>query len=105
LAQQADEAHAVLAEQAAELLHRAERPRAGDTVILDRETLRASHRYLIGEVLRLLWEREGWPMGEMTADHWHRVAEIAHGERAAADFPGGVSTRCAGRVVQIGRGS
>lgn len=103
LARQADEAHTVIAEQAAALLVRAERPRAGELVVLDCETLSVSRGYLIGVAFRLLWERESWPMGEMTADHWHRLGAIAHGDRTAADFPGGVFVRVRGRVMQLGR--
>jgi tRNA(Ile)-lysidine synthase len=103
LAQQADEAHAVIAEQARDLLQQAERPRAGGLVILDPEALGGSQGYLIGEVFRLIWEREGWPTGEMTADHWNRAVEVARGERAAAEFPGRVTARHVGRVVQLGR--
>ena len=101
LAEHASDAHEVIAMVAAEVLAKAERPRAGNTVILDVAALGAS-RAVIRAVLRLVWEREGWPVSEMDFDAWDRAVEVACGETAACDFPGGISMRCAGRVVQIG---
>jgi tRNA(Ile)-lysidine synthase len=51
--------------------------------------------------LRLVWERESWPMSDMTFDAWNRAVEIAGGNATACDFPGGVTMRHAGRVVQL----
>jgi tRNA(Ile)-lysidine synthase len=98
LAEQADEAHAFIEQHARELLTRAEKPRAGSTIILDRRSLESP--LLIRAALRLIWEREGWPMGEMNHDHWCAAATLA--DRA---FPGGVTLRCVGRVVQLRRQS
>jgi tRNA(Ile)-lysidine synthase len=104
LAGHANDAHEVIEAVAAEALTRAERPRAGTTIILDAAALGAS-RAVIRAVLRFVWEREGWPRSEMGFDAWDRAAEAACGEAGACDFPGGVSMRRAGRVVQIGRRS
>lgn len=98
LAEQADEAHAFIEQHARELLTRAEKPRAGSTIILDRTSLEAP--LLIRSALRLIWEREGWPMGEMNHDHWCAAATLAD-----RDFPGGVTMRAVGRVVQLRRQS
>jgi hypothetical protein len=51
--------------------------------------------------LRLVWEREGWPMSEMGFDAWDRAVAVVLGNIAAGDVPGGISMRHAGRVVQI----
>jgi tRNA(Ile)-lysidine synthase len=104
LADQASEAFAVLEADAAALLAEAELPRAGDRLVLDAPKLTAAHPYRVREALRLLWRREGWPTERMTFDHWNRLVAVARGEPPAADFPGGVTARHAGRVVQLGRG-
>jgi len=101
LAEHASDAHEVIAMVAAEILAKSERPRAGNAVILDVVALGTS-RAVIRAVLRRIWERECWPMSEMDFDAWDRAVEVACGETAACDFPGGISMRHAGRVVQIG---
>ncbi len=101
LAGQASEAFDVIEVVAAKLLADAERPRAGPVVVLDAATLAAAPPLLTREALRLLWEREGWPMGRMTAAHWHRVAAVAGDDGGAAEFPDGVTARRAGAVVQV----
>ena len=100
LADHAEEAHEIIALVAAEMLAKAERPRAGNTIILDVGSLGQS-RAVIRSVLRFIWEREGWPMSEMGFDAWDRAVEVARGELSACDFPGGISMRHAGRVVQL----
>jgi tRNA(Ile)-lysidine synthase len=102
LAEHASEAHDVLTALAAELLAKAERPRAANTLVLDSATLTAAPRAVLRAALRLLWEREGWPVSDMSFDAWDRAVEIAGGNAPACDFPAGVSMRKAGRVVQIG---
>ena len=103
LAEHASEAHEVITAAASELLAKAERPRAANTVILDAATLTGAPRAVLRASLRLLWEREGWPMSDMSFDAWDRAVEIAGGNAPACDFPGGVSMRRAGRVVQLTR--
>src|SRR5581483_937579 len=104
LAEHAGEAHEVIVEQAAALLRQAELPRAGDTVILDAGSLISAPRPVVRAALRLVWEREGWPTGDMDFDAWERAVEVATRGAGGWDFPGGVSARHRGRVVQIGRG-
>ena len=60
-----------------------------NTVILDAAALGDRRARSIRAVLRLVWEREGWPMSEMGFDAWDRAVEVACGEPAACDFPGG----------------
>lgn len=105
LAGQAAEVHDVLIEQARRLLERAERPRADGRVILDVATLTAAPPALIRAALRLVWEREGWPMGNMGHDQWDRAVGVVQHLTNKWDFPGGISARRRGRVVQIGRAS
>lgn len=100
LAEHAEEAHEIIVLVAAEMLAKAERPRAGTAVILDVAALGPS-RAVIRSVLRFVWEREGWPMSEMSFDAWDRAVAVTLGDATASDFPGGISMRHAGRVVQI----
>ncbi|MBA4063726.1 MAG: tRNA lysidine(34) synthetase TilS [Isosphaera sp.] len=102
LAEHAADAHAIILEKAAEVLAAAERPRVGATVVLDAAALGPPP--VTRAVLRLVWEREGWPADDMGADAWDRACAVARGEVAGWDFPGGVSARRAGRVVQLARG-
>jgi tRNA(Ile)-lysidine synthase len=103
IAEHASEAHDVLSVLAGELLAKAERPRAANTVVLDAATLAAAPCAVLRVSLRALWEREGWPVSDMGFDAWDRAVESAAGNATACDFPGGVTMRKVGRVVQIAR--
>lgn len=104
LAEQAEEAYRVEEAQARQLLAATELPRAGALLVFDRQALAAAPRHCVRELFRLVWEREGWPLGDMDFDAWGRLAAVAHGESTAVDLPGGIHARGRGRVVQIGRG-
>lgn len=101
LATQAEETFAEEESRAAELLARAERPRAGERVVLDAAELVGASRGVLRSALRVLWQREGWPMAGMGMDHWEGVAAVCRGEAAARDLPGGVRARRVGGVVQV----
>jgi tRNA(Ile)-lysidine synthase len=103
LAEQADELFSDMADRAAELLRCAEQPRAGGMMILDRSRLSEVPRFLVREMLRLLWARENWPMNAMDFAAWERVADIALGKASAVDLPSGVKVRLQERVVQLER--
>jgi tRNA(Ile)-lysidine synthase len=100
LAGQADEARREAEEAAAALLREAELPRAGAVLVFEARRLGRAPRRLVREVFRLVWRREGWPLGEMGFREWDRVAAVALGEVPAVDLPGGVRVRRRGRVVQ-----
>jgi tRNA(Ile)-lysidine synthase len=104
LADHAGEVHTFVARHAAALLDSAELPRAGQTVVLDARQLNAAPALLQREALRLLWERENWPLKEMGFDAWQRAAEVVRGEAAAIDFPAGIRMRRVGQVVQLASG-
>ncbi|OWK38450.1 tRNA lysidine(34) synthetase TilS [Fimbriiglobus ruber] len=103
LAGQADEAQQVVDRAAADLLAAAERPRAGHLLVFAADTLTAAPPHLVRAMFRLAWEREGWPGGAMTAAHWERLHGMTRDDASAVDFPGGVTARRVGRVVQLGR--
>ena len=101
-AEQAEDAFDMVEADAAAQLADAELPRAGPLLVLDAGRLAAAHPYRVRESLRLLWHREGWPTNQMSFDHWTRLVAVVRGDLTAADFPGGVTARHAGRVVQLG---
>ena len=103
LAEHAGDAHEVISVAAGELLARAERPRVAHVLVLDASVLAGAPRAVMRAALRLLWERESWPMSDMTFDAWERAVEVACRNAGACDFPGGISMRAAGRVVQLTR--
>jgi tRNA(Ile)-lysidine synthase len=102
LAAQAEEAFAEEERRAAALLTQAERPREGGTVVLDGATLACAPGRTLREALRLVWRREGWPMGEMGSEHWHGVEAVCRGTVSGRDLPGGVTVRRFGPLVRIG---
>ncbi len=103
LSEQAGDAFAEEQAAGAALLQQAERPRAGQLVIVDLSTLRGAPVRAIRSALRLLWQREGWSLAEMGFKHWQRLAEMVHAEDGAHDLPGGVHARRRGGVLQLGR--
>jgi tRNA(Ile)-lysidine synthase len=103
LAAQAEEAAHEVELAAAALLTAAERPRAGPLLVFDRAVLTAAPAHQVRAMFRLLWEREGWPRGEMNFVAWDRMAAVARGELVAVDLPGGVRVRCRERVVHLER--
>jgi tRNA(Ile)-lysidine synthase len=103
LAEQAEEAYAVEAALAHAAREAAELARAGSLLVFDTRPLGSLARGRLREMFRLVWEREGWPMGAMDFDAWDRVAGVALGEAVAAEFAGGVQVRRRGRVVQVGQ--
>lgn len=102
LAEQAGEIHREQEVEVRLLLAAAELPSAGGLRILGVERLQSVSRRRVRYLFRLLWEREAWPLNDMTFEHWKRVVAVAFGEETATDLPGGISARRRGNVVQIG---
>lgn len=92
-----------LAKQAHALLTNVELPRAGATIVLKREPLQTAGLVLLRELLRIVWQREGWPQGEMGFVDWDRAAALVSGASAGNDFPGSVRVRATEHVIQIER--
>jgi tRNA(Ile)-lysidine synthase len=101
LAEQAGQAQVYIAVQAKQLLEAAELPRAGATIVLNRQVLSAAVPLLVCEALKLIWERERWPLGEMGFEDWQRVLLVVMGTQPALDLPGGVRVKRAGQVLQV----
>lgn len=103
LAEQANEIHFEQELAAQRLLEQAELPRAGGKRILNLEALALASSHRVRQLFRLLWHREGWPLRDMTFEHWKRLVAVALEEETAIDLPGGISARRKDRVLQIGR--
>jgi tRNA(Ile)-lysidine synthase len=101
LAEQAHDLHEEITPAAAQLLTEAEFPRAGKILVFSVDRLKNASPNLVREMFRLVWPREGWPMGDMDFLRWNRMTEIVFGTRSAWDFPGKIHMRRVGSVVQI----
>ena len=103
LAEQAGEVHCEQQQAARELLVECELPRASAICVVQTARLRTAARHRIRGVLRLLWEREGWPQRDMTFEHWKRLVEVALGEESTVELPGGITARLKGNILTLGR--
>ncbi len=101
LADQAQELSGEIAAQADKLRLEAELPRAGETLVFATVRLQKAAANLVREMFRLVWQREGWPMGDMDFERWNWLAEIVQETRSAGDFPGRIHVRRVGGIVQI----
>jgi tRNA(Ile)-lysidine synthase len=102
LADQAEEFFEEEQASAEELLGRAERARAGDLLILDRDALRTESRSRLRSLFRAIYRREGWSLDEMPFALWDRMAGVALGEHPAIDLPDGVRLQAREHVLQLG---
>jgi tRNA(Ile)-lysidine synthase len=101
-AAQADEVYSGIENAAGALLAAVERPRAGGVIVLDRPRLEGASAHALRELLNLLWQREGWPRGDMTLELWQRAADVLAGRCPAWDLPGGFRIVSTARVIRIG---
>jgi tRNA(Ile)-lysidine synthase len=104
-AEQADEVFSQIEEQARRDLATAERPKAGRVVILNRIVLADFADHQLRELLHAIWRREGWPLGDMTREHWQRAADVALGRVSTWDLPGRMRIVSTSHVVRIGPAS
>ncbi len=98
LAEQAEAAHHELDQATQTLLRRAELAPGMWSVY----PLRSASDWQICECFRLLWQRQGWPLREMSAAHWTRLLAIVRGSLRSGHFPGPIVARRQGGVVRIG---
>lgn len=95
LAGQAARTAAVLADAADQLLAAHSSRAADGTVVLRATAFAGRSPDLLAEVCVALWRREGWPERDMTARHYHTIAQLiaaaadgGAGPNSAVDFPG-----------------
>jgi tRNA(Ile)-lysidine synthase len=101
IAEHATMLYAELENQARTLLAQAERPRAGDVIVLDAQTLREAPRHRTREALHYLWAREVWPVGAMHFEHWDRLVALVHEDAGSHDLPEGVRAVRKAGVLQV----
>jgi tRNA(Ile)-lysidine synthase len=101
LAEQADEAFQEEETFLCDLLRESQMPRAGSMLVFDGDRLRAAPRRLVRGAFRLVWAREGWPVGGMGFEAWDWLAGVVFGDLPAVDLPGKIQVRRRGRVVQV----
>jgi tRNA(Ile)-lysidine synthase len=65
---------------------------ASPLVELNCRPLRGADEHLQREMFVVLWQQQGWPLQQMTYDHWQRLAEMVtdDGTVHARDFPGAI---------------
>ncbi len=102
LSEQANELHDTLEPAAKALLAQAEMPAAGQWRIFRAAALQAAAPYCVRGMFRLVWEREGWSLNDMSFEHWKRLVDVAVGEEKAVDLPGGVRACRVEKVVKVG---
>jgi hypothetical protein len=88
LAAQSARIRTELERQAARWLHRIELPRTDVSIQLDAARFERLSELMATEVLVLVWQRERWPSGDMTARHWERAGAVLRGQAKRSDFPG-----------------
>lgn len=111
LAAQADRSAAAISSAVGHLLDLHARRQADGRVLLDAAAVAALDRHLLGHLIAVLWQREGWPRRDMTARHHETVVElvvaVGRGDRPvvrAIDLPAGVrAAAAAGRRVEFVR--
>jgi tRNA(Ile)-lysidine synthase len=103
LADQAEEFFAEEEASAGELLRRAERPRAGSLVVLERAALRTEPRSHLRSLFRAIYRREDWPVDAMPFALWDQMAGAVVGEAVALDLPAGIRLRVLEHVIQLGQ--
>ena len=105
LSREARRLHRTIIHHARNDVHDCELAKAGTWTIFDAAKLSTLSPDRIRELWRVVWQREGWPPGEMTRRHWQRLADVANGHAIAVDCPGGIRVRRLGRVVRAGPGA
>jgi tRNA(Ile)-lysidine synthase len=101
LAAQAEGVQRDMEGRAALLLEKAERPRAGVILVFEVAKLAQEPRFLVCEMFRLVWTREGWPQRELGYEDWQRLAALVDTEEGAVDLAGGIQARRRGHVLQV----
>jgi tRNA(Ile)-lysidine synthase len=102
LAHEASEAYDAEHREVMALLEQAERSRVAGVVMLDRETLRGSTRRRVRLLFRHVWQREHWPTGRMTHEHWQRLEELVFDELTATELPEGPQARRWKHLIEVG---
>lgn len=76
-----------------------------DSLRIDCRVLSSQPPHLVREALVWLWRRQGWPLGDMTWDHWQTLAEVAlrGPDGHAMTMPGAIDARRGGETLTFER--
>ena len=104
LAALAGDVQAVVARMLEDLQVRCVEARSPGQVTIDCQPLAAVPRYLARELLMAIWRQQDWPLQAMGYERWEELAGLAdtppRGPQAKM-FPGAISARRAGTVLQL----
>ncbi len=76
-----------------------------ELIVLDPGSWVEMPDFVVRELFHSIWQIEGWPRGDMTNDHWQRLADVAQGRAKTYDLPGGIRIVGTSRVIRIGPAS
>ena len=94
----------VLKDEVERLAARAVKPWQAGTVELDCRILSQARRHLVRELFADQWRRQGWPLVDMSFDHWNDLAELAqHDTSATRVLPGNIRAARRGDWVVLCR--
>lgn len=73
-----------------------------DQVAIHRGALeRITGSETLQELLRLLWQKQQWPIDRMNVKRWEETIEVCRGTRTAVELPGRVMVKSKGLVIQF----
>lgn len=87
---------------ARELLLRAELPKVAGVVVLKAEVMRTTERHVARSTLRLIWEREKWPLSDLGFAEFDAILDMASTEGEGFDLPYGIQVRREGAHLTLG---
>jgi len=66
---------------------------------------RKAHPALLRQLLSLIWQRQDWPLQDMSLAKWEQLAQLAVGESSAAvaTLPGAIRAERTGEILQLTR--
>ncbi len=98
LSEQAAETSDFMRRLAEELADGVVQSTSADTIRIDCQPLQSVDRVLIREVLRVIWNRAGWPLKRMGFQEWQRLADLTHAG-VALNLPGRIDARRRGTLL------
>ena len=103
LARIAGQTDELLDQQAESLLHFAVRGLPSG-VELDVAKFEGIHSVLVRQVLLLIWQRQSWPLQDMSAERWEQLLALARAPAPPPQmFPGGIRAENQGGVLRLSR--
>lgn len=73
-----------------------------DQVAINRGAMaRTTTSETLQELLRLLWQRQHWPIDQMNRQRWKEVIEVCRGARTAVELPGRIIVKRKELVIQF----